>query len=56
MEGIIHFHDDITILLTFILFFVLYILYTCIAMFAAKKSTDVAPHATFIHHPNLEII
>lgn len=56
MEGIISFHDDITILLTFILFFVLYIMYTCLSFFARKDNKDLAQHSTFIHHPNLEII
>ena len=55
MEGIIRFHDDITIILTFILFFVLYILAICINFFKKQENT-VAPHATFIHHPTLEIL
>jgi len=55
MEGIIRFHDDITIILTFILFFVLYILVICINFFKKRENT-VAPHATFIHHPTLEIL
>jgi heme/copper-type cytochrome/quinol oxidase subunit 2 len=56
MEGIISFHDDLVIFLTFILFFVMYILYICITHFNAEENKDIAPHATFVHHPVLEII
>jgi len=56
MEGIISFHDDLVIFLTFILFFVMYILYICITHFNAEEHKDIAPHATFVHHPVLEII
>jgi len=34
MEGIIRFHDDLMIFLTFILFFVLYIMYSCLNNFS----------------------
>jgi len=56
MEGIVRFHDDITIILTFILFFVLYILYSCISFFSKKDKVGLPQHATFVHHPILEII
>jgi len=56
MEGIIRFHDDITILLTFVLFFVLYLMYALLNFFTKESSKHLAQYSTFVHHPNLEII
>lgn len=61
MEGIIKFHDDLMVFLTFILFFVVYMIYACIEEFLDKSSKSRAgiklpAYSTFIHHPKLEII
>jgi len=60
MEGIIRFHDDLMIFLTFILFFVLYMLYACAAYFGAQGSVNIKneypTYSTFVHHSTLEII
>jgi len=56
-EGILHFHDDLMIFLTFILFFVLYIIYACISHFKMENNIiKKGYHAGFVHHPILEII
>ena len=51
MEGIIYFHDDLFVFLTFILFFVFYVLWSCLSLFSgAKFSTK------FVHASTLEIV
>jgi len=60
MEGIVRFHDDLMIFLTFILFFVLYIMYSCIVNFSttgvAHNKKEYSAYSSFVHHPTLEII
>jgi len=60
MEGIIIFHDDLMIFFTFILFFVLYILYSCIKNFDEKgvmnAKNEFPTYSAFVHHSSLEII
>lgn len=60
MEGIIRFHDDLMIFLTFILFFVLYIMYSCIKNFSEKglmnAHSEFPTYSAFVHHSTLEII
>jgi cytochrome c oxidase subunit 2 len=56
MEGIISFHDDLVIFLTFILFFVIYMLGMAIYLFNYKKNNNIAEGATFTHNSTLEII
>ena len=56
-EGIIRFHDDLMVFLTFILFFVLYIMGTCISHFKIENDKIKEGYTKeFIHHPILEII
>ena len=56
-EGILHFHDDLVVFLTFILFFVLYILYACVSHFKIKNNIVQEGYTiAFTHHPILEII
>jgi len=60
MEGIIRFHDDVMVILTFIVFFVLYILYSCIHNFSttgvAHNKKEYSEYSTFVHNSTLEII
>jgi heme/copper-type cytochrome/quinol oxidase subunit 2 len=54
MEGIISFHDDLMVFLTFILVAVVYILTVCISFFArtAKNNTSIR----FTHASTLEVV
>jgi cytochrome c oxidase subunit 2 len=51
MEGIIFFHDDLFVFLTFICVFVLYILWMCIVLFKDAKIAN-----KFVHASTLEVI
>jgi hypothetical protein len=42
-EGLITFHDDLMIFLSVILGFVVYTLYVCIRLFAARRTVEVNP-------------
>lgn len=52
MEGIISFHDDLMVFLSFILGFVIYILYACITRFTKGNGET----ERFVHASTLEII
>ena len=54
MEGVVFFHDDLFLFLTFICFFVMYILWTCITTFSKSKVGNVS--TKFVHASTLEIV
>ena len=54
MEGIISFHDDLMVFLTFILVAVVYILAVCLYFFARTKKNNTA--IRFTHASTLEVI
>ena len=57
MEGVISFHDDLTIFLIFVVVFVLYMIYTIAQSFRIdNKKTTFPQYASFVHNPSLEII
>lgn len=53
-EGIIAFHDDLMVFLTFILFFVIVILSTCLYTFTETKKNGESDH--LVHASTLEIV
>jgi len=53
-EGIIAFHDDLMVFLTFILFFVIVILTICLYTFTEKKKAGESDH--LVHASTLEIV
>lgn len=56
-EGIISFHDDLLIFITFIMAFVMYVLYACINLYRRdKQKTSYPVFGGFVHNPTLEII
>jgi len=54
MEGIISFHDDLMVFLTFILVSVIYVLSTCIYLF--KRTGKNYTSIKFTHASTLEVI
>ena len=54
MEGVVFFHDDLFLFLTFICFFVLYMLWACLTLFSNKKVGNVS--IRFVHASVLEIV
>lgn len=55
-EGIVNFHDDLMIFLTFIFGFVLYILYACFARFAITDKNSGREAVRLVHASVIEII
>ena len=53
-EGIISFHDDLMVFLTFILFFVVVILVTCLNVFTSTKRNGESDY--LVHASTLEIV
>jgi len=54
MEGVVFFHDDLFLFLTFICFFVMYMLWACLNLFSNKKVGNVS--IRFVHASVLEIV
>ncbi len=54
-KGIIVFHDDLMVFLTLILFFVVYVLFTCVKLFSAKQDKK-AYSERLTHATTIEII